>query len=238
MRILFVHFIKRILLWRGFKIERYFPAKDILIPPQIHFDIFFDIGANIGKYSEEIRDQGYEGKIVSFEPTSRAHSLLLERSLGDPNWSVYEKCALGNENGTIEINVSLNSHSSSVLPMMQKHLEAEPNSKFVGKESVSIFRLSDIWKSEFSQFRKIGIKIDVQGFELDVLKGAIEIIQYIEFIQIEMSLVQVYSGQYLYSDVDLFLRSYGFFLWKVLPGFSDPQTGQLLQFDGIYVREL
>ena len=237
MRVYFANLIRKILLECGFKIERHFPAKDLLIPSEIKLDMFFDIGSNVGKYAKQIRKQGYSGQIVSFEPISSAHSILLKESLSDTNWSVYDKCALGNVNGVININVSLNSYSSSVLPMLQKHLDAAPDSRVVGQESIPIYRLSDIWRSQYSEFKKIGIKIDVQGFELDVLKGAIEIIHFIEFIQIEMSLVQVYSGQALYNEVDSFLRSHGFFLWKVLPGFSDLHSGQLLQFDGIYARQ-
>ena len=237
MRSYFVQVVKKVFLSLGFRIERYFPERDILIPKNIELDIFFDVGANVGSYVEQIRKQGYLGKVVSFEPTSAAHKVLLSQSLKDGNWSVYERCALGDKNGTIKINVSLNSYSSSVLSMSQLHLDAAPGSEFVSQESVPIFRISDVWKSKFSQYRKVGLKIDVQGFELDVLAGAIEILHFIEFIQIEMSLAQVYEGQSLYTDVDSLLRSYGFFLWKVLPGFCNPQTGQLLQFDGIYVRE-
>lgn len=237
MRAYTVDVVKKMFLSRGFRIERYFPERDILIPENMELDIFFDVGANVGSYVEQIRKQGYLGKVVSFEPTSAAHKVLLSQSSKDSNWSVYERCALGDNNGTVQINISLNSYSSSVLPMSQLHLDAAPGSEFVSQESVPIFRISEIWKSKFSQYRKVGVKIDVQGFELDVLAGAMEMIHFIEFIQIEMSLVKVYEGQSLYTDVDSLLRSYGFFLWKVLPGFFNPQTGQLLQFDGIYVRE-
>jgi FkbM family methyltransferase len=229
--------VKNIFLFFGYRIERFFPEKDIFLPLHIKLNIFFDVGASVGNYVEQIRKQGYSGKVVSFEPTAGAYLKLMERSSRDSNWSVYDRCALGNTNGIVNINVSLNSFSSSILPILELHLKAAPDSKYVNQETVPILRLSDVWASQFSQFNKIGIKIDVQGFELDVLKGAIEIIDFIEFIQIEMSLVEVYSGQSLYTDVDLFLRSHGFRLWKILAGFTDPQTGQLIQFDGIYIRK-
>ena len=71
---------------------------------------------------------------------------------------------------------------------------------------------------------------------MEVLLGAQEILNLVSFVQIEMSLIPVYSDQKMYFEVDAFLRQSGFSLWKVVPGFSNPVNGQQLQFDGIYVK--
>jgi hypothetical protein len=81
------------------------------------------------------------------------------------------------------------------------------------------------------------LKIDVQGAEMLVLEGATRTLQDVVVgVQVEMSLVPLYEGQSLYWEVDGFLRAKGFKCCHILPGFSDPETLHLLQYDGIYFR--
>ena len=78
-------------------------------------DIVFDIGANKGQFGKMIGQSGYKNLIVSFEPLSSARVELLDYSKKDFNWIIHEQCAIGDHDGTIEINISGNSVSSSVL---------------------------------------------------------------------------------------------------------------------------
>ena len=101
-------------------------------------ELIFDIGANVGKFSALVRRNGYKKKIVSFEPITEAHQQLLMNSAKDKNWFVHERCAIGNKNGEIEINVSGNSQSSSILPMLATHSNAAPDSKYFKTEKTKI----------------------------------------------------------------------------------------------------
>lgn len=94
-----------------------------------HFkiDMVFDVGANIGQFASSIRNAGYAGKIISFEPLSLAHANLKIASTGDAMWDIHSRCALGAKNGEIEINIAGNSESSSVLPILNSHLLAASN---------------------------------------------------------------------------------------------------------------
>ena len=81
------------------------------------------------------------------------------------------------------------------------------------------------------------LKIDVQGFEREVLKGAEKILPIITAVQLELSLTELYVGETLFDFyIDLFNKM-GFVLWDIQPGFRDPKTGRLLQFDGTFIKK-
>jgi FkbM family methyltransferase len=111
---------------------------------QFGIDLVLDVGANKGQFASEIRHCGYAGKIVSFEPLSQAHGELLQSSAGDPMWDAYPRCALGDHNGEVEINIAGNSESSSILPMLESHRNAAPESAYQGKGIVPIKTLDAV----------------------------------------------------------------------------------------------
>ena len=81
------------------------------------------------------------------------------------------------------------------------------------------------------------LKIDVQGFEKNVLDGAKETLPYVSVIQVEMSLVPLYENQMLFFEMIHYLDDKGFTLFSLENGFSNPRTGRLLQTDGIFVKK-
>ena len=86
-------------------------------------DFVFDVGANIGQFANDLREHGYRGNILSFEPVKKTHDQLVVNSKNDNKWEVFERCALGNQDGEIDINISQYDLSSSILEMTQKHVE-------------------------------------------------------------------------------------------------------------------
>ena len=81
-------------------------------------NLVFDIGANAGQFAQSLRELGYRGRIVSFEPQSEAREQLERAASVDPLWEVAPKAAIGPEDGEIELNLAANSISSSLLPML------------------------------------------------------------------------------------------------------------------------
>lgn len=203
---------------------------------KFEIDLILDVGANKGQFSAEIRQCGYSGRIVSFEPLSQAHGELMQSSMGDPMWDAYPRCALGDHNGEVEINIAGNSQSSSILPMLESHRSAAPESAYQGKENVPIRTLDAIAGQYLKNAHAPFLKIDTQGFEWQVLDGARVTLPHIKGILVELSLVPLYEGQHLWREIIDRFEAEGFTLWAFKPVFSDLSQGRTLQVDGIFFR--
>jgi FkbM family methyltransferase len=197
-------------------------------------DLILDVGANTGQFALQCREAGYQGEILSFEPSAAAHAALLQSAALDPHWSVADRMALGSSNGEADINIAANSYSSSILPMLDAHLTANPASRYIQKEKVPLCRLDDVLPA--NPTRRIFLKIDVQGYESHVLAGATQTLTQILAIQLEMSLVPLYEGQVLMPQMQAELTAIGLDLWDLEPNFRDPATGRLLEVDAIFTR--
>ncbi len=201
-------------------------------------DVVFDVGAGTGQYAGSLFEAGYTGKIVSFEPLSTAHTRLSDKSTSNPNWHVAERCAIGDKDGEIEINISENSNSSSVLPIKQTHLKAAPRSRYTGTETVNMVKLDTIAHNYYQTGQRLFLKLDVQGYEDRVLDGCGKLLAEAKGIQLEMSLVPLYREQKTFEILLERIEKAGFELYGLLPGFSDEETGQMLQVDGIFFRKI
>lgn len=201
-------------------------------------DLIIDVGANVGQYAKSLRESGYSGQILSFEPLSSAYQQLLIKSEKDTLWEIAPRTAIGNENGEVTINIANNSVSSSVLEMLDSHSQASPDSVYTSSETVKLSRLDTIAIEYINKYKSssIFLKIDVQGFESQVLEGAKDIFPLIKGIQLELSLVPLYKDQVLFEEMLGILKDKGYNLCSVVPGFSDPTTGRMLQLDGIFFK--
>jgi len=81
------------------------------------------------------------------------------------------------------------------------------------------------------------MKIDTQGYEKNVIDGALTSLNRIKIIQLEMSIVPLYENETLFVEMIQYLDNNGFILYSLENGFSNPTTGQLLQVDGIFVNK-
>ena len=199
-------------------------------------ELLIDVGANIGQFAQESRQKGYSGKIVSFEPLPDAHAVASAKAAGDPAWSVNERCALGSQSGTAFINVSGNSYSSSLLPMTAKHVAEAPGSAYIAKVETPVVTLDSVFDRYRTNNEKTFLKIDTQGFEWEVLQGAANALPQIFGVRVELSILPLYEGQKLYLQIMNFMDAAGFRLNGIIPVFGEESTGQLLQFDAVYIR--
>jgi FkbM family methyltransferase len=202
---------------------------------QEKINLVLDVGANTGQFADELRTCGYIGRIISFEPIAATHSQLCARAEKDPDWTIAACCAVGATNGSVTMHVSGNSVSSSILEMLPNHMEAAPLSTYERTETVPLNRLDDICATLSTD--RILLKIDVQGYERQVLEGAPRVLAGCRAIISEMSLLPLYEGQPLAADMWNLLEMLGFEAWSLEPVFRNPKTGRLLQFDGLFVRQ-
>jgi FkbM family methyltransferase len=201
-------------------------------------DTVVDVGANEGEYGRRLRELGFGGRIVSFEPGTAAYKRLQESARGDELWTVAPRGALGNQEGQICLNLASNGErSSSVLPMLTAHEQAAPDATYFGSEVVPITRLDRVADELLTQTRNIFLKVDVQGYELEVLQGAAELLPRIVGAQLELSFVPLYEGQTLFHPLLGYMLVCGFCIWGIMPGLVDNVTGRLLQTDVVFFRE-
>ena len=146
--------------------------------------------------------------------------------------------ALGNENSQATINVANNSSSSSILDMLPKHLENAPHSKYVSQEKIEVKTLDSQFDKLYKKGDKLMLKIDTQGYEKFVIDGAIESLKNVQIIQLEMSIIPLYKDEMLFDDMVQYLKQRHFELYSLENGFSDIESGRLLQVDGIFVRKV
>lgn len=197
-------------------------------------NLVLDVGANTGQFVEELRAAGYNGRIISFEPLPSAHAILCKHALHDPNWTIADRTAIGAETGSIDIHVSQNSVSSSILDMLPSHAKAAPESTYVATETVPISRLDDL--NLLAPTDRVLLKVDVQGYETQVLAGATRVLECSRVVISEMSLVPLYAGQVLARRMWDMLEAHDFEPWSLEPCYRDPKIGRVLQLDGIFVR--
>ncbi len=212
--------------------------EEILVKQLVHnkVDMIFDIGANTGQFGELIYKLGYKGKMVSFEPLKIAYTLLSANTKPYPDWSPAERCAIGEEDGEIEMHISENSISSSALTMLEEHETAAPKSKYVGTEKAKVYKLDSVFEKYSSGCKNIFVKIDTQGYEDKVLNGAVNSMSKIKGLYMEMSLLKLYDGQVLFKDLYDRVISYGFELHGIQPAFVNKETGRVLQVDAAFFR--
>jgi FkbM family methyltransferase len=200
-------------------------------------NVVLDVGANSGQYAASLRAADFKGRIVSFEPLSEPFSILERVASTDPLWDC-RRCALGDDNGPISMNVAGNGGgSSSVLPMLKAHREAFPQANYVGTEDVTMHRLDSV-AAEILQPNDVSfLKIDVQGFEKQVLAGGESTVRdRCVGMQIELSFVPLYEGDMLIQEALDLVHSLGFTLRGFVPFFVDVRTGEVLQADGVFFR--
>jgi FkbM family methyltransferase len=145
--------------------------------------------------------------VIFFEPLSNNYRILKDKVKNNDNVQTFQ-CALGNENKKILMNVETanNSQSSSILKP-KKHLEQYPHITFDHTEEVHMFRLDDI---EIEKENYNFLNIDVQGYELEVLKGSADVLKNIDYIISEVNRDEVYENCAKVEELDQFLNQFNF----------------------------
>ncbi len=194
--------------------RRIFPAiEHEALFASFDFDTVLDVGANIGQFAVTAHCANPCARVYCFEPLAGCVERLRALAQDYPRLTVFDH-GLGSEAARFEINVASNLGSSSILEFTDLQFESYPDVSVTGKESIRVETLDTVATAEMTQGRTL-LKMDVQGFELEVLKGAVATLDAIEAIYLEASFLPLYAGQPLASDLVVWLDRHGFGLAAV-----------------------
>lgn len=205
---------------------------------QVHgIDCVLDVGANAGQYGQFLRELGFKGHIVSFEPVKEVFNRLTEAAKGDSRWHCYD-LALGDRDETRTMNV----YSSTVF---SSFLEATDYSKRIWKsledvrsEDVAVVRLDTIFEDlkRRTRCRSFYLKMDTQGFDKNVFAGAQGSLADVRALQSELSFIPVYKGNPSAYEMLAAFHAHGFQISGMYPINRDNTSLAVIEYDCVLVR--
>jgi FkbM family methyltransferase len=199
----------------------------------LDFDFVVDVGANRGQFAWFSRERFPGARIVSFEPLEAAANVFEKVFASDPMVRLV-RAAIAEHDGTLTMHVTDEDDSSSPLEITAKQAQ-HFGSRIVGRCVVPCGPLAKfIGVTDFGT-RNL-LKIDTQGFELEVLKGSIDLLGRFDAIYCEVSFVELYQGQPLANDVISYLSSRHFQLGGVFNQINAIREGAL-QADMLFFKE-
>lgn len=201
-------------------------------------DCVINVGANTGQYGAFLRSLGFGGWIVSFEPVKSVFDKLVESAKGDKKWICFH-LALGDKAEKKSINV----YSSTVF---SSFLEASDYSKGIWKslervipEEVSVKKLDEIFPDIASRTgcHNYYLKLDTQGYDLNVFHGGLNYLDRICAMQTELPLIHVYNNMPSPFEVLSEFINYNYFISGMYPINRD-QSLAVIEYDCVLVKKL
>jgi FkbM family methyltransferase len=203
----------------------------------LEINCVLDVGAWKGDYAKFLRYLGYEGRIISFEPIRELYATIREMANADAQWTVY-RLALGSENALMDFNVSASSDLSSFLAKNEYSPAPIGATDIVRVEKIKVRRLDCIYDDVMKGIvnPRILLKMDTQGYDLEVVKGAEGCLQQILGLQSEVSVKPLYRGMPGYLDALREYHALGFNLVGFFDVIRDSRTLNIVEYDCLMVR--
>lgn len=192
-----------------------------------------DVGANRGQFTLYALARFPSAHIVAFEPLPKAAEHMRGLFAAEDRVEVVP-VALGETEGEVVMHLSAREDSSSLLPVGERQVSTFPGTGEVGTTRADVRTLDSVFVDR-KLARPALLKIDVQGFELSVLRGAEQTLSSFDQILVEASFAELYEGQALFPDVSHHLEGRGFRLVSGSISTSDP-SGRWLQGDFLYEK--
>lgn len=202
-------------------------------------NIVLDVGANQGQYAHRLRVAGYDGHIVSFEPIEELYEMLLSISQVDEKWTI-NKFALGSADGQAQLNVTSNAlFSSFLIPNAQCEEEFGEECHIIRTERVEIQRLDSVLRliSETIPRPRIFLKMDTQGYDVEVFKGLGDYTNNVVALQSELAVVPLYEGMVRFHEAIKLYEAHGFEITALQP-VNRPASLRLLEIDCVMARPM
>lgn len=196
-----------------------------------------DVGANNGGFAKSLLGAGFKGRVISFEPLPQAHrELIAAASQYSGCWEVAPRMALDKREGVANFHVTQANTSSSLLAPTDNFASSTPQARLKEVVEVRTQRLDKVLEAYSFKPENTLLKLDVQGGEERVLQGASGLLASLGGVLSEMSVISLYEGQPNFMTLHELLIRENFELWDIWPGYRDPASNKLLQFDGVYFR--
>jgi FkbM family methyltransferase len=218
-------------LWEQEQLKKVFRKYDV--------DCVFDIGANYGQYATMLRQRvGFKGLIVSFEPIPEAAVALRRKAKNDPAWLILEQ-AISSYNGEQTLNIMSGSEFSSLSTPRHDEVSLFTDSNQVVK---SVVVKTEMLETAFArlqkehQFKRPFLKLDTQGFDVEIVSSAKSVMGEFIGLQSELSVKKIYQHSVDFREAISVYQQNGF----ALSAFAPNNAGHfpvLVETDCIMVRE-
>ena len=203
--------------------------------PYLGVDCVFDVGGNIGQYGQKLRkDIGYRGQIISFEPNPFAFKELQAASSGDALWHI-EQIAFGEHPGMAKFKAYDLSDLGSFHAFGKSVHAPRGMSSEVIEVEIKTLESYFIEAKKKCGFKNPFLKSDTQGFDLEVAKGAREMLSQFVGLQSEISFQTIYDGAPDYLSALNFYQSSGFTISRLVP-IHEIHFPELVEMDVIMIR--
>lgn len=193
-----------------------------------------DVGANRGQFALVARRCYPSARIISFEPLPLPAARLGEVFSADANVALHQ-VAIGPEPGHSTIHISGKDDSSSLLPIGARQSALFPGTAEVEVANVRVGPLDEFLVADHIASPAL-LKLDVQGYELEALKGCAALLERFAYVYVECSFAELYAGQALADEVIAWLRERGFRL-RGVHNMSYDSGGRVIQGDFLFGRE-
>lgn len=201
-----------------------------------NLNLVLDVGANMGQFGLGLRNAGYDGEIISFEPIKECYEYLI--SIADDNWHIHNY-ALGDTDSLQHINISKKSVFSSILETNNfGKTKFSESIGIVEKQSIQIKKLDAILPELIKDIedKNIFLKLDTQGYDIKVINGATKILNFVYALQTEISCKAIYEDTPPHYQVLKQLAESGFNITGIFPLSHDDQSMELLEFDCVMTK--
>jgi FkbM family methyltransferase len=197
--------------------------------------IIFDVGANAGQFAVAATTIWPQARILSYEPLRQIFPLLQTKARAYPRIEP-RNMALGAQVKTDALmHVASQPASSSLLPMGEGHKAAAPDVHETGIQRVLVSTLADEIANVAAEGSAL-LKMDVQGYEQNVLIGAHDKLHFFDWIVFETSCFPLYEGETIFSEICAWLQGAGFAFYGPMDIHLAEATGRLRQFEALFRR--